>query len=124
MSMAHTRMKTALVVSAMVGLGTLHGDATQRLNIRVAPAVSSAPAVIQIYVGVQPRAENRLLRVSAESEDFFRSSEAQLDGEQSARMITFTFRGMPEGDYQVSAQLIGSNGRTTDLERCHIIVGV
>ena len=56
-------------------------------------------------------------RVTAESEDFFRSSETQLDGEYSARVTVVRFRELPPGGYEIRAELIVSNGRTADVAK-------
>jgi hypothetical protein len=115
-------MKSTLTLGAIVLLASISVDAASRLNIRVSPAMASAPADIRIYVRVEPREENRILRVSADSVNFFRSSEVQLDGEAGQRVSTFTFRQLPAGDYEVRAELIVSSGRTTQMEVSRVAV--
>jgi hypothetical protein len=88
-------------------------NAEQPLRMRV----SAAPPDIYVYVSVDPRAENRLLIVSAESEDFFGRSTRQLDGDRSARVATFHFRHLPAGSYNIEAQLVDNNGKTTGVTR-------
>jgi hypothetical protein len=114
---ADVMMKRLLILGLLL-VGTLGAEASQRLHVRVTP---SAPD-LRVYVGVERRAENRLLRVTAQSEDFFRSSEAQLDGEDSPRVNVFTFRQMPAGWYQVTVQLIAANGQTTDVEKRDVVL--
>jgi len=77
---------------------------------------------LYIYVSVARRPDNRLLRVSAESDDFFRSSETQLDGDHSARVTVVRFRELPPGDYEVRAELIVSTGRTVDTAKRSVAV--
>jgi hypothetical protein len=89
-------------------------DPERPLHVRISPTMAHAPADLYIYVSVARRPDNRLLRVSAESDDFFRSSETQLDGEYSARVTVVRFRELPPGDYQIRAELIVSTGRTVD----------
>ena len=86
------------------------------LRLQVSPMTARAPADVYIYVSVAPRSENRLIRVVAESDDFYRSSEAQLDGEYSARVSVFKFRELPSGEYRVRVELIVSTGRTSNVE--------
>jgi hypothetical protein len=43
----------------------------------------------------------------AESDDFYRSSEIQLDGDHAPRTNTFEFRSLPPGHYSVKAMLMG-----------------
>ncbi|HEX7794451.1 MAG TPA: hypothetical protein VF456_08885 [Vicinamibacterales bacterium] len=92
-------------------------DPERPLHVRISPTMAHAPADLYIYVSVARRPDNRLLRVSAESDDFFRSSETQLDGEHSARVTVVRFRELPAGDYQIRAELIVSTGRTVDTAK-------
>ena len=114
--------KKTLVVAGIILLGSLGADASmvddgeRPLHVRVSPTMAHAPADLFIYVSVARRADNRLLRVTAESEDFFRSSETQLDGEYSARVTVVRFRELPPGGYEIKAELI-ANGRTTDVAK-------
>jgi len=116
-------VKKTLVVLGIILLGSLGADASavddgeQPLHVRVSPTMAHAPADVFIYVSVARRAENRLLRVTAESEDFFRSSDTQLDGEYSARVTVIRFRELPPGGYEIKAELIVSGGRTADIAK-------
>ena len=92
-------------------------DPERPLHVRISPTMAHAPADLYIYVSVARRPDNRLLRVSAESDDFFRSSETQLDGEYSARLTVVRFRELPPGDYEIRAELIVSTGRTVDTAK-------
>jgi hypothetical protein len=71
---------------------------------------------------MEPSSKDRLLRVTARSEDFFRSSEKQLDGEDSAHVTVFNFRQLPSGSYDIEADLVGPDGRTTEVARCDVTV--
>jgi hypothetical protein len=118
-------IRTAVILSGVVisvGAGPHLEASSPRLHVRVYPTVSSAPADILVSVGFARHADNRVLRVSAESEDFFRSSEVQLDGEESPSVSSFMFRQMPAGEYSLSAVLIGSNGRAREVERLMFVV--
>jgi hypothetical protein len=92
-------------------------DPERPLHVRISPTMAHAPADLYIYVSVARRPDNRILRVSAESDDFFRSSETQLDGEHSARVTVVRFRELPAGDYEIRAELVVSTGRTVDTAK-------
>jgi hypothetical protein len=113
--------RKALALAAIILLGSLGAeasdDAERPLHVRVSPALAHAPADLYIYVSVARRSDNRILRVTAESEDFFRSSETQLDGEYSARVTVVRFRELPPGGYEIRAELIVSNGKTADVAK-------
>jgi hypothetical protein len=115
--------KKTLAVAGIILLGSLGADASvaddveRPLHVRVSPTLAHAPADLFIYVSVARRPENRLLRVTAESEDFFRSSDTQLDGQYSARVTMVRFRELPPGGYEIKAELIVSSGRTSDVAK-------
>jgi hypothetical protein len=116
-------VKTKLVVGAIVLLSSLAADdAGPGLRIRVTPTVAIAPTDVIIYAFVERRPDNRLLRVRADSGDFLRSSDVQLEGEKSARLTIIRFPQVPAGWYDVEAVLIGSNGRTIAVARARINV--
>jgi len=111
-------MLVGIVLLSTFGAQAKVADETERpLSVRVSPTMAHAPADLFIYVSVARRPENRLLRVTAESDDFFRSSDTQLDGEYSARITVVRFRELPPGGYQIKAELIVSNGRTANVAK-------
>lgn len=114
-------MKT-LVLSAVILSNAFAADAGQRVSVRVAPSLAHAPADIIIYVTVERNADNRLLTVSAESSEFFRSSEVPLEGEDSARVLILHFVQLPSGTYNVIVDVKGTNGRTRERARCEVTV--
>jgi hypothetical protein len=111
-------MFVGIVFLSTFGVQAKVVDDTERpLSVRVSPTMAHAPADLFIYVSVARRPENRLLRVTAESDDFFRSSDTQLDGEYSARITVVRFRELPPGGYEIKAELIVSNGRTANVAK-------
>ena len=70
------------------------------------------PANLVIAVITERHADNRILRVVAESENFVTSSDRSLDGEDSPRFARFEFREVPAGAYDIRATLIGPDGNT------------
>ena len=107
----------AIILVSSLGVEASVDDAEKPLSVRVSPALAHAPADVYIYVSVARRPENRLLRVTAESEDFFCSSETQLDGEYSARVTVVKFRELPPGGYEIRAELVVSGGRTANVAK-------
>jgi hypothetical protein len=81
--------------------------AGERMIMKVTPAVAFAPANLVVRAVVEADADNRGIAVIAESEDFYRSSEIQLDGDRAPRTTTFEFRSLPPGNYSVTAMLMG-----------------
>jgi len=95
----------------------------ERLTIRVSPTVSFAPANLVVRTAISANADNRLVEIIAESEDFYRSSEVQLEGDRAPRIATFEFRSLPPGSYEVRAILRGSTGaeRATVRQQINVL---
>jgi hypothetical protein len=112
----------APLIAALVVVCAASVSGGSRLRLKVNAQVAYAPMDLWIYVGVERRPENRLLRVSAESGEFLRSSEVQLEGERSAPANTFRFRELPSGFYIVEARVLDSFGKTTSKEEVYVNV--
>ncbi|HEY6360800.1 MAG TPA: hypothetical protein VIX63_06825 [Vicinamibacterales bacterium] len=85
------------------------GDANDIVEIRLRGRYYAEPATVQITVAVEPDAVNRALRVEAESERMFRSSEITLAGAGEKRIHTLEFKNLPAGEYVLSAQVFSSS---------------
>lgn len=85
--------------------GSTVGDANDIVEIRLRGRYYAEPATVQIVIAVEPDAVNRALRVEAESERMFRSSEITLAGAGEKRIHTLEFKNLPAGDYTLSAQV-------------------
>jgi len=104
------RFEPLLVLVALLATArSLNGS--EALLIQVTPSVARAPALLTVRVSVQAAAANRLLQVTAESPDFYRSSQIELDGTNNPPLNVFEFRNLPQGLYQVTGTLVDSNGR-------------
>ena len=104
-------MRTALRICGLIVLTVLPVDGGQPLKLAVTPAQSFAPATVRVRVRLEPSAENRMLAIVADGDDFYRSSEIQLDGDQSPKTVELEFPNLPGGEYEVSALLIDAFGR-------------
>lgn len=94
-----------------------------RLAVRVSPAVAFAPANLVVRTTIPSHDQNRTVEIVAESEDFYRSSEVQLEGDRAPRTSMFEFRSLPPGTYEVRATLRGMNGeeRATVRQQVNVI---
>ena len=103
--------QTILLMGAAVLLGATPGNATDsRLKIDVSPRISAAPAVVRIRAIVPPSAENRGLKIVADSGDYFRSSFVSLDGADAASVTDTSFKNLPGGEYEITVTLVGADG--------------
>ena len=119
-------MKAAKAGAALFGMlllaGTAPMGAGERITLKVSPAVAFAPANLVVRATILADPDNRAVQVVAESADFYRSSEVQLEGDKAARTNMFEFRSLPPGTYQVSANLMGADGGSRGLSRQQINV--
>jgi hypothetical protein len=96
-----------VVLSAMTSSMVNAGES---LSIGAKPAMSFAPATVNVHVMIEPDARNRSVEVIVDSPDFYRSSEIPLDGDRAPRTTLMEFRNLPAGDYELRATLLGSGG--------------
>jgi hypothetical protein len=102
--------------------GTLRLGAGERMMLKVSPAFAFAPANLVVRATIPVDADNLAVEIVAESDDFYRSSEIQLEGERAARTSTFEFRSLPPGTYEVRANLLGADGRSRAMIRQQVNV--
>jgi streptogramin lyase len=115
-------MRVRAWVIGLAAMTTTVVGATEPLSIRVSPAMSFAPATLVIRTKVEPDADNRAMEVSADSEGFYRSSAIQLEGDRAPKTTTVEFRSLPSGEYEVTAVVIGADGRRKAVARAHVNV--
>jgi hypothetical protein len=93
-----------LMATAPLGAG-------EKLALKVSPAVCFAPANLVVRATIAADHANRSVEIVAESDDFYRLSEIELDGENAPRTNMFEFRSLPSGTYEVRATLRAHDGR-------------
>ena len=105
----------ALSTAAVVGAG-------QPVSIRVNPAIAVAPTMLAISVSVSPQPQNRALEIVVDSSDFYRLSRVQLEGDRAPLVSTMKIDSVPAGDYEVTATVIGADGRRGSMARTFVEV--
>ena len=104
-------MKKVFGICGLIGLTVLPVDGGQRLTLTVAPAKSFAPANLRVRARIDPSVDNRSLAIVADGENFYRSSEIPLEGDQAPKIIETWFPNLPGGEYAVYAVLRDASGR-------------
>jgi hypothetical protein len=112
----------AFFLGIVMAATTLPVGAGERMTMKVSPAIAFAPANLVVRTTVEADAGNRAIEIVAESPDFYRSSEMQLEGEKAARTTTFEFRSLPPGIYEVRAKLYGADGQARAAVRQQVNV--
>lgn len=106
-----------LLISLFIGqspaAGKIKDDAASSaepahpITVRVTPTFAIEGSPVQAMVRVTPNAENRLLRITVDSESYFRSSDVQLDGDQAAITHYLPMHSLPTGEYAFLAVVYG-----------------
>ena len=120
--LAGDRVRFRLWICGLLLSTALPIGASGHLTLAVSPEQSFAPANLIVRVRIEPDADNRSLEIIADSEEFYRSSLIQLDGERAPRIIVLRFRGVPGGRYIVSGVLTDGAGRERASARRQVIV--
>lgn len=108
------------VMGGLIIAATATGTATESISIRVSPAVAFAPAELVIRTSIAPDAGNRAVEIIADSSNFYRSSEIQLDGDRAPKTAIVQFHGVPPGEYDVTAAVVGADGRPRAMAHAHV----
>jgi hypothetical protein len=97
-------------LAGVLMLAAAPGGASERLAMAVSPSFAFAPASLVVRTTVEANEDNRAIEIVADSGEFYRSSEIQLEGDRAPRTTVFEFRDLPRGTYDVHATLKGTGG--------------
>lgn len=119
-------MERSIALAAVITIGLLAASgssaASEKLSLRVSPNVSSAPGTVIVRATVAKDADNRLLRIEADSGTFYRSSDIPLDGDTAPLVTEVLFKSLPSGEYTVVAVLRNSLGQETVVRRTVLVL--
>jgi hypothetical protein len=113
MAYTFSRFIAAAVVSLVAAGGTAAGgtdaapSSSRPALLQLLPRNVFGPADVEALVRVPRHPENRRLRVVIDSERYYRSTEIQLDGDESPEMHAVRWRSVPPGAYVVEVSLYG-----------------
>lgn len=87
----------------------VRGGAQNVVEIRLRGRYFMEPATVQIIVAVEPDADNRLLRIDADSDDMYRASDVTLNGTHEKRLHFVEFRNLQAGQYTLRAAVFSAD---------------
>jgi hypothetical protein len=90
--------------------------------LQVSPNVSNAPSTVVVRATVEKNSANRWLRIEADSDAFFRSSDIELDGDKAPLVTEIRLSNLPGGEYTVMAVLRNASGEETTVRRTAIVL--
>jgi hypothetical protein len=93
------------------------------VTLLVTPRFAMVGGSAQAVVRVSPAVENRRLRITVDSPDYFRSSDVTLDGADSARTHFVPLQSLTAGSYEVLAVVYGTQGERGRSEQKFDVLG-
>jgi len=101
---------------------TQHARALEKLDLRVSPAISLAPASVVVRAIVEHDSQNRELEIVADSSEFYRRTVVDLDGEQAPKTTELKLIDIPGGEYEITATLYTERGVRTSVRRAIMVM--
>jgi len=78
-----------------------------KISVKVTPTICLAPCTVRVELVIPQQEDNRWAVVEV-SGDMFRSTQVQLDGLSAPKRFTFTYKDLPEDNYDVKGMLYNS----------------
>ena len=100
--------RVLLLVGMLTIAATARGTAGETVEIRINGRYFTAPATVQMVIAVEPNAANRTLRIEADGDQMYRSTEVTLEGDSEKRLHTVEFKNLPAGVYEVRAEVLSA----------------
>jgi hypothetical protein len=93
------------------------------VEIRLSGHFFAEPATVQMIIAVEPDAENRTLRVEADGDNMFCSTEVQLAGDKAQRLYTIQFKNLAAGEYTLRAQVLSNSSLRSQATQEIMVTG-
>lgn len=87
------------------------------LTLRVTPRLAWIGSAVQALVRISPDDRNRLLRITVDSSDYYRSTDVTLDGAEARRSHLLLLPSLPAGSYAIHAVVYGASGERGRIEQ-------
>jgi hypothetical protein len=99
-------VKSFTAAFAIILIAAIAPAATQNVvEIHLRGRYFSDPATVRLTIAVEPDTHNRTLRVQADGDRLFRSSELPLQGDKEQRIHLVEFKNLPAGYYVLRAEV-------------------
>jgi hypothetical protein len=108
-AVARNILRRIAFIIPLAALTGVTGSAKDNVEIRLAGHFFAEPATVQLVVAIEPDAENRTLRVEADGDNMFCSTEVQLAGAKEQRLHTIQFKNLSAGGYTLRAEVLSNS---------------
>ena len=113
-----------LSAATLISLASVGSRAADVVEIRVYGHYFSEPATVRLMVTVEPDKDNRTLRIEADGDRLFRSTEVILEGLAEKRLHTVEFKNLPAGSYEVRAEVLSASDVRGMASQAVMVMGV
>jgi hypothetical protein len=120
---ARTIIRSLALIIPLVALSGTSGSAKDNVEIRLNGRFFAEPATVQLIVAVEPNADNRRLRVEADGDSMYRSTEIDLAGDKEQRLHTVEFKNLSAGGYTLRAQVLSNETVRSQAEQEIMVTG-
>jgi hypothetical protein len=103
------KCRALLLIGGLLAATAMRGNARELVEIRLNGHYFAAPATVQMVIAVEPNADNRVLRIEADGDQMYRSTELDLEGQAEKRLHTIEFKNLPAGSYEVRAEVLSAS---------------
>jgi hypothetical protein len=111
------------LITSLVALAGITSSAKDDVEIRISGRYFSAPATVQMIIAIEPDAQNRTLRVEADGDSMYTSTEMQLAGDREQRLHTSPFKDLAAGEYTLRAQVLSTSDVRSQAEQRIMVTG-
>ena len=116
---ARVRLCAPLTVLLLAGPAI---GADTPMTVAVKPIITFVGGQVRTTVRTPRDERNRALRIVVEGEDYYASSDVQLDGRDAAATHQFTWKDLPGGAYRVDAILLLVGGEERTVSSCFAVL--
>lgn len=110
-----------MVAAAAVLIGGHSAAGREVVGIHLNGYYYTEPATVRIQVTIEPDEQNRTLRIEADGDRMFRSTEVTLVGDAEKRTRTIEFKNLAAGTYVLRAE-VRSSSRVRGMAEQELIV--
>jgi hypothetical protein len=118
-----TIVRSLVLIVPLVAFSGSAGSAKDNVEIRLNGRFFAEPATVQLIVAVEPNSENRRLRVEADGDSMYRSTEIDLAGDKEQRLHTVEFKNLSAGGYTLRAQVLSTSSIRSQAEQEIMVTG-
>jgi hypothetical protein len=115
-------MAGGLAAIVMLRTGPLVA-AVQPLDVQLSQSFATAPASVLVTIYVEQDPRNRALRIEADGDQMFTSSDVVLEGEREKRVHSVRLKGLAAGAYRVTVELLSADGVRASAVRTLLVGG-